>query len=402
MPAFRSLATAVVVAAALAVPFVAAGPARAATAVKVALIVGPTGSGTAENRSRADAIAQQVIALGGTVTKAYSPNATYAKVRAAVAGAKIIVYMGHGNGYPNPYGTTYRGDRLNGWGLNTTTTHGDADSWSAGTMVYCGEKALAGQLTASDGAEQRTYCQGAIAPAAGFVMVYIGACYTAGNNENGMPAAANSEARLHLGYYSRSILTTLHGSGYFAGQAAGVVADLIQHPTRSYGDIWRDNLPSGITGAYDLPHPLVAGDREWLTRQTTGPYWYYAFAGNPARTFAGGTSTFTAPTGTADFGQPTITSRKPAASTTGIATNALVSVTFSEAVTGVTTHVTLWRGTTKLTVTASWNATTHTVILTPSARLAHGTTYTVKVDANVKDASGNPFIPTSYWFKTSP
>jgi hypothetical protein len=50
----------------------------------------------------------------------------------------------------------------------------------------------------------------------------------------------------------------------------GVIADLIQNPDKSYGDIWAENLPSGVTGAYDLPHALVTGTREWLTRQPTG------------------------------------------------------------------------------------------------------------------------------------
>jgi Bacterial Ig-like domain len=402
--AFRSLAfvAAVAIAGCVLAPFAAAQPVRAATAIKVALIVGPTGSGTAQNRSKADAIATQVAALGATVTKAYSPNATYAKVRAAVAGANIIVYMGHGNGFPNPHLSKLYADRDDGWGLNTTTTNGDSDSWSAGTMVYCGEKALEGLLTSSDGAAQRQYCAGAIAPAPGFVMVYLGACYTAGNNEDGMPAAANSDAKLHLAYYSRPILTALHGSGYFAGGASNVVADLIQHPDESYGDIWADNLPSGATGTYDLPHALVAGAHEWLTSQSGAPYWYWAFAGDPSSTFNGGTATVSAPpTGTADFSQPTVKSKSPGFHATGVLRSTKIRVTFSEPVKGASTHVTLWHGTTKLTIASfTWDATTNTITLTPSSKLAASTTYSVKVDQYVKDLAGNPFVATSWWFQT--
>ena len=36
-------------------------------------------------------------------------------------GANVIVYFGHGNGYPNPYGANELTDRSNGWGLNTAT-----------------------------------------------------------------------------------------------------------------------------------------------------------------------------------------------------------------------------------------------------------------------------------------
>jgi Big-like domain-containing protein len=401
VPAFRLIATAVL-AAALVAPLTVPTPARAAVApVKVAFIVGPMGSSTtASNRSRADSLAAQAVALGATVTKAYSPSATYAKVRSAVAGANIVVYFGHGNGYPNPYGTTFRADRVDGWGLNTATTNGDADSWSDGTLVYCGEKALEGKLTSTDGAAQRKYCgAGAIAPAPGFVMVYIGSCYTAGGNENGSAAATNADARLHLAYFSRPVITALGGSGYFAGRASGVIASLLTNPDESYGDIYNDNLPSDVT-AYDIGQALVPGAREWLSRQSSDPYWAYAFAGDPARTFAGGTSTFTAPTATADFLAPKVRTRSPASGATGVSTSAKVVVTFTEAVRYATTNLSLWRGTTKLSATVTYDATTFTATLTPASHLSRGVTYTVKVGSWIRDMANNRISASKWSFKT--
>ncbi len=101
----------------------------AATGVKVAIIVGPVGSLTDNYRARGDKVAAAAKAAGATVVKAYSPRATWSRVLDAVRGANIIVYFGHGNGFPNPYGTTEWTDRTNGWGLNRTTTHGDRDDW---------------------------------------------------------------------------------------------------------------------------------------------------------------------------------------------------------------------------------------------------------------------------------
>ena len=81
------------------------GPVRAvATGQKVVVIVGPVGGGDIQNNylSKGEAIAQAAEALGATAVRVFSPIATYANVRAAVNGANIIVYYGHGSGYPSP------------------------------------------------------------------------------------------------------------------------------------------------------------------------------------------------------------------------------------------------------------------------------------------------------------
>src|SRR6185369_3725724 len=256
VPAFRLIAAAAL-AVAVAAPLAAPTPTHAAvTPIKIALIVGPMGSNTSWNRQHADQIAQQAQSIDPSVivAKAYSPNATYAKVRAAVAGANIVVYLGHGSGYPNPYHGSLLADRNDGWGLNTTTTHGDQDSWANHTLVYCGEKALQGQLTSTDGADQRKYCGGgAIAPAPGFVMVYIGSCYTAGGNEPQNPKATNSDARAHISYYSRPMFQ-LGASGYFAGRTMSIVQNLLANPDLSYGDIFNMSSPWGLTGSYTTSH----------------------------------------------------------------------------------------------------------------------------------------------------
>src|SRR6266567_7340751 len=118
-----------------------------ATPPKVVIIVGPTGSVTASYRSQGNEIAAAATALGANVVKVYSPNANFANVKAAVNGANIVVYLGHGNGYPNPYSTTFLADRVDGWGLNriagidANDPTGDGDNYST-NMAYCGEKAL--------------------------------------------------------------------------------------------------------------------------------------------------------------------------------------------------------------------------------------------------------------------
>ncbi|MEX1278000.1 MAG: hypothetical protein WEI16_02970, partial [Chloroflexota bacterium] len=155
---------------------------------KVAIIVGPVGGGSIQDNylNRGEQIAAAAEARGATAVRVFSPNATWANAMAAVNGANIIVYIGHGSGYPNPYGPTLLTDRTNGWGLNRIAGADSADPTGHGhnlstQMVYCGEAALEGKpLTSYNSA----YCSGGpIAPAPGFVMVYSNACYAPGAGE---------------------------------------------------------------------------------------------------------------------------------------------------------------------------------------------------------------------------
>jgi S-layer homology domain len=267
-----------------------------ATGEKVAIIVGPVGSLTTSYRNRADQVAAAATAAGATVAKAYSPNATWPNVLAAVNGANVIVYFGHGNGYPNPYGSTELIDRTNGWGLNTATTNGDADSWSAGTLVYCGEKALLGTLTGSDGLAQRTHCGGGpITPAPGFTMVYGQAHYAPGFGERyvqSTPLTTLAEAQARVRHYSYPVLA-LGAGGYIAtaySDAHHIVSRLLTQSTTSYGDIFRAGTgysPSTLTAS---AHPDVGGSEVWVQRTTISgfhfgePDYWYAFAGDPTKT----------------------------------------------------------------------------------------------------------------------
>jgi len=282
-----------------------AAPAPAAAAGKVAIIVGPVGTLTGSYRAWADEVAAVATAAGATVAKAYSPNATWANVKAAVNGASVIVYFGHGNGFPNPYGANELTDRTNGWGLNTSTTNGDADSWSAGTLVYCGERVLLGTLTSSDDAARRTWCGGTandgLSPAPGFTMVYAQAHYAPGFGERytqSTPLPTLSEAQQRVRNYSMPILRL--GGTYLAtayGDADEIVGRVLNQPNTTYGAIFAAGdgySPSTLT---DSAHEDVAGARVWVQRTTISgfhfgqPDYWYAFAGDPNRTPGGGPTT---------------------------------------------------------------------------------------------------------------
>lgn len=281
----------------------------AAAGEKVAIIVGPVGSLSTQYRSMADKVATAATAAGATVVKAYTPKATWANVKAAVNGANVIVYFGHGNGYPNPYGSNELTDRSNGWGLNRTESNGDSDSWSS-TMVYCGERALLGTLTSSDDADRRTYCGGTandgITPAANFTMVYAQAHYAPGFGERyvqSTPLTTLSEAQQRVRHYSDPILRL--GGTYLAtayGDADQIVTRVLTNPTTAFADLFAQGRGWSPSTAVSMVHPDVGGSQVWVQRTSISgfhfgePDYWYAFAGRPSKTPAGGTASVTVAT----------------------------------------------------------------------------------------------------------
>jgi len=300
-----ALSAGIIVAASFLATATTATPAYAA-GEKVAIIVGPVGSMTNGYRSAADGVASAAAAAGATVVKAYSPDATWANVQAAVNGANVIVYFGHGNGFPNPYSSTENPDRVNGWGLNRTNTNGDGDNWST-TMVYCGEKALLGTLTASDGIHQWNWCGGStntdgITPAPGFTVIYSQAHYTAGFGERYSPSdplTTLDQAQQRVRNYSYPMLA-LGARGYIAtglGDADEILTRVLTQPNRTFGEIFFDGGGFNYSALMAIPHADFPGAEVWVQETVAGsmhfgqPDYWYAFAGNPSATpTSGGTA----------------------------------------------------------------------------------------------------------------
>jgi hypothetical protein len=260
----------------------------AAAGQKVVIIVGPVGAQTDNYREKGDKIADTAEAAGATVVKVYSPNATWDNVRAAVNGANVIVYVGHGNGYPNPYSSGHEWtDRVNGWGLNMHEDDGDGDTINV-DMVYCGEKALRGTLGSTDGATQQQYCDGGpITPAPGFVMIYSNACYTPGAGESFDTPATEAVAITRVASYSRPVFA-LGGRAYFASDLGSwkLVDLVLRNPGTAFGQLFE------MSNGYDPAalrvhlHPHFGGGRQIWIQKTDGPGdrpdYFHAFAGNPA------------------------------------------------------------------------------------------------------------------------
>ena len=261
----------------------AAPAAGSEAALKVAIIVGPVGGElTPVYISLADAAAAAAETRGATVARAYSPAATAVNVLAAVEGANIVIYLGHGVGTPNPYSDVPSAETMNGWGLNgpgATGTH--ADSFADGSLAYYGEAWIAKHAK----------------PAPGWVMIYSNACYAPGASEGFDQPADKETAAARVSAYSRAPLAELGASAYFATDfyagAAHLVGKLLDEPELPYGDVFASEPNYVAEGLERLPNALVDGAETWLHRSAyfdgREDYWY-AFAGDPTMTLAGGSS----------------------------------------------------------------------------------------------------------------
>jgi hypothetical protein len=172
--------------------FVAAAPV-AASGPKVVVVVGPTNGATATYVTRAKAIASQARSLGASVTEIYTPKATWARVSAAAQGAKLFVYLGHGSGYPSPYG--FHPDRADGMGLNPYL-----DSGTTTPVKYYGESLIASTIRFAPGA----------------VVLLNHLCYASGSGEPGMAQPTWSVARQRVDNYA---------AGFIGAGAGAVIAD---------------------------------------------------------------------------------------------------------------------------------------------------------------------------------
>ena len=169
----------------------AARPAAAATPMKVVIVVGPVGSATAGYISSAKKLAVQARSYGATVIELYSPHATWARVKSAAQGANILIYLGHGNGYPSPYGA-FSAKSKDGMGLNSY----DGSS----SHTYYGEYYIDRDIQLANNA----------------VVILNRLCYASGNNEWGAGYPARSTAMARADNY---------GAGFLRANARAVFAE---------------------------------------------------------------------------------------------------------------------------------------------------------------------------------
>jgi hypothetical protein len=193
------LATAIVVALGAMAP--AAVVAADRPVPRVVLIVGPSGAATDRYRSEARAAADVAREFTSDVTEIYSPNATWPVVRDALQGASLVIYMGHGNGWPSPYRDELYPPTQNGFGLNPKPGGGDD------AHQYFGEDRIAKDVELASHA----------------VVLLHHLCYASGLSEPGLPEGTLDMAKQRVDNFA---------AGFIAAGADAVIAEAYSSPSR--------------------------------------------------------------------------------------------------------------------------------------------------------------------------
>ena len=218
--------------------------------MKVVIIVGPAGSNTANYKDNARRYAAQARSYGANVVEIYSPNATWSRVKAAAQGAKVLIYLGHGNGHPSPYGAFSKYTK-DGFGLNRSAGNGNYNT------KYCGEYYIRTQID--------------LAPNA--VVILNRLCYASGNSEWGRANPTKTVAKQRVDNYA---------SGFLRAGARAVFAEGITNASYILYGLFRtephDRRRSSRarrtgTARYDFQFqsPRNPAYRAWMAPKAPGP-----------------------------------------------------------------------------------------------------------------------------------
>jgi hypothetical protein len=216
-----------------------------AASIRVVVVVGPAGSSTAKYRDSARVYASLARSYGASVTELYSPYATWTRVKSAARGANLLIYLGHGNGYPSPYGSFQKYTK-DGMGLNATSGNGNYN------VKYWGEY----------------YIDRDIQMAPNAVVILNRLCYGSGNSEWGSANPTKATAIKRVDNY---------GAGFLRTGAKVVFAEAINSVSHQVRSLFTTN---NSMNTILMTHPSASSARDfYITSSRT--YWAKAHLDPP-------------------------------------------------------------------------------------------------------------------------
>jgi hypothetical protein len=210
-----------------------------AATLKVVVVVGPVGSRTADYKTSAKSYASLARSYGASVTEIYSPYATWSKVKAAAQGANLLIYLGHGNGHPSPYGAFQRYTK-DGMGLNSSSGNGNSN------VKYWGEY----------------YIDRYIQMAPNAVVILARLCYASGNSEWGASNPTKSTAKKRVDNY---------GAGFLRAGAKAVFAEGITNAAYIIRNLFTTNK-SYLDIFWSSPYRTVSYKFSFMSSRTSGMF----------------------------------------------------------------------------------------------------------------------------------
>ena len=167
----------------------------AASGPKVVIVVGATHEATDSYRNYANLMYAEAIKYTPNVVKVYSPNATWKNVKAAAQGASILIYLGHGSGYPRDDSAVFNPNGHDGMGLNVASNKSDY------VVRYYGESYMANDIRLAKNA----------------VVILSHLCFASGNSMSGDPEPTYAVAEQRIDNFA---------SGFIRAGARAVIADV--------------------------------------------------------------------------------------------------------------------------------------------------------------------------------
>ena len=220
-----------------------------ATGRKVVIVVGPVGSSTANYIYNARKLAAQARSYGATVYELYSPYATWAKVRSVAQGASVFIYLGHGNGYPSPYGA-FSAYTKDGLGLNAAA--------GSSRNTYYGEYYISHYIRFAPGA----------------VVILNRLCYASGNNEWGAGNPTKATAIKRVDNFGAGFLRANARAVFAEGidSAAYILSGLFKSSRTISQIFWTDPARNG---RYDFTFSSIRTPGKRAIMDPMAPSRYY-------------------------------------------------------------------------------------------------------------------------------